>query len=65
MKKFILLVLIAIFSINTAVFAEDLPIKEKFNQAKSTYSNRYSVVKFFQEHVSCANNTDLNKFLKF
>ena len=65
MKKFIILVLIAIFSINTAVFAEDLPIKEKFNQAKSTYSNRYSVVKFFQEHVSCANNTDLNKFLKF
>ncbi|MCD8377728.1 MAG: hypothetical protein LUB59_02945 [Candidatus Gastranaerophilales bacterium] len=66
MKKFILPVLVFMFFVTgSAAFAEDLPIREKLNNSKSTFSNRYSVIKFFQDHVCCANQTDLAKFLKF
>ncbi|MCM1264649.1 MAG: hypothetical protein NC200_00495 [Candidatus Gastranaerophilales bacterium] len=66
MKKFLLAILLVIFSVSALPCrAENLPIKEKLDNAKATYSNKYSVVKFFQEHVHYANQTDLEKFLKF
>lgn len=64
MKK-ILLVFLMIFSLGlSAVFAEDLPIKQKFLNSKPTYANKYSVVKFFQDHVYYANQNDLSNFIK-
>jgi len=66
MRKYFLLVIAIILTLaSTSVYADDLPIREKLNQSKSTFSNKYSVVKFFQEHVYYANQTDLAKFLKF
>lgn len=41
-----------------------LPIKERLNNSKPTYANKYSIVKFFQEHVYYANENDLSNFLK-
>jgi len=65
MKRFIITLIISIFALgNLSVCAEVLPIREKLNNSRPTYSNKYSVVKFFQEHVYYANQTDLAKFLK-
>lgn len=65
MKRFILLFLTLItFSIIPAT-ADDLPIKEKFEQSKATYSNKYSIVKFFQEHMESANKKDIKEFISF
>jgi len=50
--------------VNVSANAEDLPIKAKLNNSKPTYANKYSIIKFFQEHVFYANRTDLSKFLK-
>ncbi len=66
MKKFILSILLVIFSVSALPSsAENLPIREKLDNAKSTYSNKYSVVKFFKDHVYYANQTNLEKFLTF
>lgn len=68
MKRFILSVLI--IAITTCNFAnaagntEELPIRQCLNNSKPTFSNKYSVVKFFQEHVTYANENDLSNFLK-
>ena len=43
---------------------EELPIRQCLNNSKPTYANKYSVVKFFQEHVTYANANDLSNFLK-
>ena len=68
MKKYFLLVLIiavTLCNINTSIsFADDLPIKQRLNNSKPTFANKYSVVKFFQEHVYYANQNDLTNFLK-
>lgn len=65
MKKILLLLGIALlFTVNLSASADDLPIKAKLENSKPTYTNKYSIVKFFQEHVFYANQTDLGKFLK-
>ena len=48
-----------------SVCADELPIHQKLNYSKAAFSNRRSVIKFFQNHVYYANQTDLDKFLKF
>ena len=64
MKK-ILLIFILLLSLGTAaVLADELPIKQKFMNSKPTYANKYSIVKFFQEHVYYANENDLSNFLR-
>lgn len=65
MKRFILLFLTLLTFAIIPATADDLPIKEKFEQSKATYNNKYSVVKFFQEHVNSANRKDLKTFLSF
>jgi hypothetical protein len=66
MKKFLIVLLLAIFSLGAIpANADTLPIREKLDNSKPTYKNKYSVVKFFQEHVYYANQTNLEKFLKF
>lgn len=63
MKRFILLFFtVFTFAILPAI-SDELPIREKFEQSKATYSNKCSVVKFFQEHVSYANEKDLKNLL--
>ena len=65
MKRFIIGLTISIIAFgNISAQAEDLPIRAKLNNSRPTYANKYSVVKFFQEHVFYANQTDLAKFLK-
>lgn len=44
--------------------ADDLPIKQKLDNSKPTYANKYSIVRFFQDHVYYANQENLEKFLK-
>lgn len=64
MKKIFLLLLI-IFSMGAgSVFSEELPIKQKLMNSKPTFANKYSIVRFFQDHVYYANENDLNNFLK-
>lgn len=65
MKRFILLFLAIITFTIIPATADDLPIKEKFEQSKPTYSNKYSVVKFFQDHVNSANKKDIKSFMSF
>jgi len=66
MKRFIGLFFIFILLFgNVSVYADELPIRNRLNESKATFSNKYSVVKFFQEHVECANQTNLENFLKF
>lgn len=65
MKRFILLLLTVFTFAIIPVSADELPIREKFEQSKATYSNKYSVLKFFQEHVNSANKKDLQTFLAF
>jgi hypothetical protein len=66
MRKFLLSVLIITFyMVSSSAMADVLPIREKLDNSKSTFSNRYSIVKFFQNHVYSANQTDVSKFLKF
>ena len=43
---------------------EELPIRQRLNNSKPTFTNKYSIVKFFQEHVYYANQNDLSNFLK-
>lgn len=63
MKRFTLL-LLAIFTFAILpVTADELPIREKFEQSKATYSNKYSVVKFFQDQVTFANEKKIKNFL--
>lgn len=68
MKRFIILVLMMAVTISSAVYAkntdEELPIRQYLNNSKPTFSNKYSIVKFFQEHVYYANENNLSKFLK-
>lgn len=61
MKRIILLFL-AIITLSSSVFADELPIREKFNNSKPTYSNKYSVVKFFQDQIYYANKKDFKEF---
>ncbi|MBO6271440.1 hypothetical protein J6O48_01525 [bacterium] len=49
---------------NISAFADDLPIKQKLNNSKPTFANKYSIVKFFQEHVDYANQNNLEHFIK-
>ena len=65
MKRFILLFLTVLTFAIIPATANELPIREKFEQSKATYSNKYSVIKFFQEHVDSANKKDLKNFLNF
>lgn len=66
MKRFIITFLIPIIVFcQLSANAEDLPIKSKLNDAKPTFSNKYSIVKFFQNHVECANKTNIENFIKF
>lgn len=68
MKRFIILVLMIAVTIGNFAYAktqeEVLPIKERLNNSKPTYANKYSIVKFFQEHVYYANENDLSNFIK-
>ncbi len=64
MKKIFLLLLIIVSMGAGSVFADDLPIKQKLLNSKPTYANKYSVVRFFQDHVYYANQNDLTNFLK-
>lgn len=68
MKKLFLLVLILtiVFGNVSASYADtdELPIRQHLNNAKPTYANKYSIVKFFQEHVYYANQNDLANFIK-
>lgn len=65
MKKFIILVLmLAVTCIGLSANADELPIRQRLNNSKPTFSNKYSIVKFFQEHVYYANQNDLANFLK-
>ena len=65
MKKFIVLVLmLAVTSIGLSASADELPIRQRLDNSKPTFSNKYSIVKFFQEHVYYANQNDLSNFLK-
>lgn len=65
MKRFILLFLTVLTFAIIPATADELPIREKFEQSKATYSNKYSVIKFFQEHVDSANKKELKTFLNF
>jgi hypothetical protein len=65
MKKFAFIILTIFSFLLLPAYADNLPIRDKFEQSKSSYSNKYSVVKFFQEHVNFANNVDLTKFSQF
>lgn len=65
MKRFILLFLTLITFVIVPATADELPIREKFEQSKATYSNKCSVIKFFQKHVDYANKKDLKSFLDF
>lgn len=65
MKRFILLFLTILTFVVIPANADELPIKEKFEQSKATYSNKYSVIKFFQDHITSANKKDLKSFLSF
>ncbi len=62
MKRIILLFLAIITLTTSSVFADDLPIREKFNNSKPTYSNKYSVIRFFQDQVYYANKKDFKEF---
>ena len=65
MKKFIILVLmLAVTFVGLSVNADELPIRQRLNNSKPTFANKYSIVKFFQEHVYYANQNDLSNFLK-
>ncbi len=68
MKRFIILVLMIAVTMGNFAYAktqeEVLPIKERLNNSKPTYANKYSIVKFFQEHVYYANENDLSNFIK-
>lgn len=44
--------------------SEESSIRQCLANSKPTYANKYSVVKFFQDHVSYANENDLSNFLK-
>lgn len=65
MKRFFLLVLTVLTFAIIPAMADELPIREKFEQSKATYSNKYSVIKFFQQHLESANSKDLKSFLNF
>ena len=68
MKRFITLFLMLLVITSSAVYSkaadDELPIRQRLNNSKPTFSNKYSIVKFFQEHVYYANENDLAKFLK-
>ena len=68
MKRFIILVLMIAITFSGSAYAknsaDELPIKQRLNNSKPTFSNKYSIVKFFQEHVYYANENDLNNFLR-
>ncbi len=65
MKKVITTLLILMLSVvGLSANADNLPIKQKLNDSRPTYANKYSIVRFFQDHVYYANQTDLAKFLK-
>ena len=68
MKRIILLVLIIAITFGNTSYAkkdvEELPIKQCLENSKPTYANKYSIIKFFQEHVTYANANDLSNFLK-
>ncbi len=65
MKKFLILLMLTILSIGSlSAYADDLPIRQKLLNSKPTYSNKYSVVKFFQEHVYYANKNSIEDFLR-
>lgn len=63
MKRFILLFLTVFSFVIAPAIADELPIREKFEQSKATYSNKYSVVKFFQDQVNYANDRNLKSFI--
>ncbi|MBR3889788.1 hypothetical protein IKJ53_04675 [bacterium] len=63
MKRFILLfITIFTFAILPAT-SNELPIREKFEQSKATYSNKSSVIKFFQDHANYANEKKIKELL--
>lgn len=65
MRKFLLLILsLFVLTGNLSVLSDELPIKECFDNSKPTLSNKYSIVKFFQDHVYYANQNDLMNFLR-
>ena len=69
MKRLFILVLMIAITISSSAFAaknteDELPIRAKLNNSKPTYANKYSIVKFFQEHVDYANKNDLAEFLR-
>ena len=63
MKKLVLILTVLMFSLTA--YGETLPIREKLNPPQSSFSNRYSIEKFFKQHVYHANQSDLENFLKF
>ena len=66
MKRFFILFSILILTLcNLSVSADELPIRARLNDARPTFSNKYSVVKFFQDHVESANKTNIENFIKF
>ena len=68
MKRFLLIVLMLAITMGSFVYAkeqpEELPIRQRLNNSKPTFSNKYSIVKFFEEHVYYANENDLGNILK-
>lgn len=62
MKRIILLFLSIITLTVSSVLADELPIREKFNNSKPTYSNKYSVIRFFQDQVYYANKKNMKAF---
>ena len=68
MRRFLLLVLMLTITLGSMVYAkeqaEELPIRQRLNNSKPTFSNKYSIVKFFEDHVDYANANDLTNFLK-
>ena len=68
MKRFIIFLLMLTITMGNLVYAkekpEELPIRQRLNNSKPTFANKYSIVKFFEEHVYYANQNDLSNFLK-
>ena len=62
MKKILSVLFILLFSA-TQILADELPIREKFEQSKPTYKNKLSIVKFFQNQVNSANDKNLKALL--